>query len=185
MKQVIIYTREEWRGWLSENHDKEERVLLVRYKRHTGKSAPNNIVVMEEAICFGWIDTTVKRVDDEKYGTTYVRRKKTASWSNATQKRAREMIEQGKMTPAGLKAYKLGLKKKVIDHGLPRNPDVPKELKALLDKNKQAKENFEKFSPSTKRMYLYWILRAKRPETIEKRVKKVFQNSLENKKLGL
>ncbi|MFC2136331.1 YdeI family protein [Bacteroidota bacterium] len=185
MKKILIKTREQWRDWLSANHDKEERVLLVRYKRHTGKPAPNQKESMDEAICFGWIDTTAKRIDDDKWATTYVRRNDNGRWSNNTLKYAKRLIKEGRMTPAGLKRYNEGLKKPTIDHGLPRNPDIPSDLKVLFDKNKKARENFENFSPSTKRYYIYWIEKAKREETRNKRVKEVFENSLENRKPGL
>ena len=65
-------TREEWREWLRKNHKKERRVYLISYKKHTGKSSVSHREALEEAICFGWIDTTVKRLDDEKYKRTFV-----------------------------------------------------------------------------------------------------------------
>lgn len=174
VKQNRIYagTREKWRKWLSENHKKEERVYLVKHKRHTGKPSLNNIEAMEEAICFGWIDTILNRIDDERYSQCFVKRNKNSRWSRNTLKRAREMIAQKKMTSVGLKMYKEGLEKPTIDHNLPRNPAIPVEVKKALGKNLK---KFESLAPSKRRLYLYMYLRAKRPETKEKRIKDIMK----------
>ncbi|OIO42665.1 hypothetical protein AUJ64_03785 [Candidatus Pacearchaeota archaeon CG1_02_39_14] len=188
MKEITCYTPKEWRSWLSKNHKKEDRVLLIRYKKHTGKKMFNQSVAMNEAICFGWIDTTLKRIDDERYGVTFVKRNKKSKWSENTFARAREMIKLGKMSKFGLEMFLMGSKKKTHDHGLPKNPslsDVP-ELKMELDKpgNRKAKEGFDKMSPSNRRMYFRWILHAKRPETRMKRVRQAMENVVKNRKLG-
>ena len=86
------------------------------------------------------------------------------------------------MAPPGMKFYKEGLKKKPHDYGLDKNPDMPKELKNALDKNKKAKENFEKLAPSYKKNYLRWILRAKLPETKKRRINSVIKIALNPKK---
>ncbi len=155
---------------------------MIKHKRHTKKPAVSHRESMEEAICFGWIDTTVKRIDDDTYANCFVKRNKNSRWSRATQSYAKRLIKEKKMTPAGLQAYEEGLKKPVIDHDLPRNPKTPTELKKLLEKNKTAKENFENFAPSYKRFYIYWIEKAKRKETREKRAKEVFKRAKQNKK---
>ena len=174
--------RKEWRAWLRKNHAKEKKVYLIMWKRHTGKPAPNHRESMEEAICYGWIDTIVKRIDDDRYTRCFVRRNKKSRWSNATQGYARDLIKKGKMTRAGLHAYKHGLKFPVIDHGLPKNPDVPESLAKALEKNKIAKKNFHNFAPSYRRFYIYWIENAKRPETKDRRIKEVVKRAKENRK---
>ncbi|MFC1648133.1 YdeI family protein [Nanoarchaeota archaeon] len=178
-------SRDHWREWLQANHKKENEIWLVKYKRHTNKPTVTNKEAMEEAICFGWIDTIVKKLDYEKYMQKFVKRNDKSRWSNNTLRYAREMIEQGKMAPQGLKRYKEGLKKPTIDHGLPKNPDIPDDLKKALDNNKKAKENFENFAPSYRRFYIIWVARAKRQETRKKRIKEVLQRSAENKKPGV
>lgn len=188
IKSFHSETLEQWRSWLEKNHLKEDRVLLVRYKRHTGKGSFNQRDAMNEAICFGWIDTTMKRIDDDRYGVTFVRRKETGRWSDNTFARAREMIKQGKMSKFGMEMFELGLTKKTHDHGVPKNPslsDVP-DLKLELGKrkNKKAHDNFEKMAPSHKKTYLRWILSAKLPETRMRRIKQVIQMAEENRKPG-
>ncbi len=182
---VYLKTGMEWRDWLSKNHDKEKKVYLIKYKKHTGKPTLTNREAMGEAICFGWIDTTINRIDDEKYSQCFVKRTEKSRWSNNTLSYAKRLIKEGKMTPAGLKMYKLGLKKPVIDHNLPKNPIPPSDLMIELEKNKTALNNFNNFAPSYKRFYIYWIEHAKRQETRNKRIKEVFNRSLENKKPGV
>lgn len=187
VEQFLAKNVEKWRIWLEKNHRKKEKIMLVRYKKHTGYESFNQREAMNEAICFGWIDTTLKRLDDEKYGVTFVKRNKNSRWSYNTFARAEEMIKQGKMSEFGMEMYKLGLSKKPHDHGIPKNPDMPEGLKKELDKkvNRNIKEQFEKLAPSHKKNYYRWILRAKRSETRKKRVKQTIENVKKNKKFGV
>ncbi len=171
MKTITAFNRNHFRRWLEKNHEKEHKVSVIVYKKHTGKTSPSHRELMEEAICFGWIDTTVKRFDEDRYIRNFSKRTKNSRWSDNTIRYAKGLLKDGKMTPAGIKYYKEGLKKPTHDAGIPRNPDMPDELEKAFAKNKIAKNNFEKFSPSAKRMIYRWILRAKLPETRLKRVK--------------
>ncbi|MFH1588546.1 MAG: YdeI/OmpD-associated family protein [Candidatus Diapherotrites archaeon] len=185
IKTIYAGTRKEWREWFKKNHSKEKKVYLIKFKKHTGKPSLNNKEAMYEAICFGWIDTTIKRIDEEKYKQCFVKRNKNSKWSNNTLSYAKKMIKEKKMTPAGLNAFKEGLKKPILDHNLPKNPEIPEALKKALEKNKKAKENFNKFAPSYKRFYIYGIELAKRPETKKKRINEVVKRAKENKKPGV
>lgn len=180
IKQFYPKNREEWREWLRKNHEKESSVYVIKYKKHTGKPTVTSKEAIEEAICFGWIDTTINRLDDERYMQRFVKRNKNSRWSNNTVKYAKRLIKEEKMTSAGLRAFKEGLKKPTIDHNLPKNPKVPEDLKKELEKNKRAKQNFYNFAPSYKRFYIYWIEKAKREETRNKRIKEVVKKSYEN-----
>jgi len=174
-KTVTPKSIADWRKWLEKNHLKESRVILIKYKKHTGKPFLPVHEVMREAICFGWIDTTAKGIDDEKYLINYVRRNQNSRWSDNTLRYGKELIKEGKMSLFGLKMYKEGLGKKTHDHGIPKNPDMPLALKKELDKNLDAKKSFDKISPSMKRMYYRFILRAKREETVSKRVSNIIK----------
>lgn len=184
-KRIYFKNKEEWRKWLEDNHDKETRISLIKYKKHTGKPSMSHKESMQEAICFGWIDTTIKRLDDSRYLRNFVRRNDKSRWSNATLGYARQLIKEKRMSPAGLKFYKEGLKKPVIDHGLPRNPNTPQDLTKELSNHPQALENFNGLAPSYRRTYIYWIERAKRLETRLKRINLVVKNAANNKKPGL
>lgn len=164
----------EWRKWLEENAEKESRVFLTKYKKHTKRPTFSHQEAMHEAICFGWIDTTAKRVDEDVWGVNFVKRGENARWSKNTLKYARQMIRKGKMTPAGLKAYKHGLKKPPIDLDLPDN-HMPEDLIKSMKTNKVASANFEKLAPSYKKTYVRWIERAKMPETRARRIAKVVE----------
>jgi len=180
----IFYAKnkKEWRAWLRKNHKKEKRVFLLKYKKHTGQPALSHQESMDEAICFGWIDTIVKRIDDETYVRGFAKRTDKSRWSNATQSYARRLIEEGKMTKAGLKMYELGLKKPVLDRGLSKNPDTPPILKKALAKNPKAKKNFENFAPSYRRYYIYWVENAKLPETKKRRIAEIVKKAEANQK---
>jgi uncharacterized protein YdeI (YjbR/CyaY-like superfamily) len=171
MKKIEIFTRKEFRTWLEKHHEKEEKVAVIIHKKHTSKPFPTHREMIEEAICFGWIDTTLKRLDEDRYIRHFSKRNKNSKWSNNTIRYAKELIKQKKMMPQGMKYYKEGLKRPTHDFGIPKNPLIPEELEKALNKNKKSKKNFEKYSPSIKRMFYRWILRGKRDETRTKRIK--------------
>ena len=170
-KKPTFYARnkEEQREWLRKNHKKENKIFLIKYKKHTRKPSLSSKEALEEAICFGWIDKIIKRIDDEKYMQCFVKRKKTTNWSINTLGYAKKLIKEGKMTLAGLKAYKRGLKKPIVSNNLPRTPETPGDLVKALEKNKKARENFNNFASSYKIVYINWIENAKRKETRSKR----------------
>ena len=96
-------TRGDWRTWLERNHDAQSEVWLVFYKKHTGKPTIPYDSAVEEALCFGWIDSIIKRVDNERYVRKFTPRKGRSIWSKLNKKRASKMIREGRMTEAGLK----------------------------------------------------------------------------------
>ncbi len=172
-------TVKEWRKWLVDNHEKESKMEVIRYKKHTGKPSPSHLELMHEAICFGWIDTTVKRLDYEKYLINFAKRTDRSRWSSNTLSYGKKMITLGKMHAAGLKRYKEGLKKPTIDSEVSKNPQVTSDLKEELLKNVGAWENFEKFAPSYRRTWLRWLERAKILETRKKRINVIVKRALE------
>lgn len=168
-------TREAWRKWLEKNHIKKKRIAVVRYKKHTGKPSPSHMELMHEAICFGWIDTTVRRLDEDRYLVRFAKRTDKSKWSDNTLKYGKQLLKEGKMFPQGIQRYKEGLNKPTHDHGIPKNPDPPRDFLDELNQsiNKKAKENFEKLSPSVKRTHIRWLYRAKLPETRKKRINSI------------
>lgn len=180
--QIIVETRAEWRAWLRKNHRKEKKVQLISYKRHTGRPFLTHRAQMEEAICFGWIDLTLRRIDEDTYARTFMRRTPKGSWSRNTLRYAEEMIAQKKMAKYGLEMYTAGKKRKPIDHDLADTPETPLELKRLLAKNKQAKKFYESLAPSYKKIYDRMIARAKMSATREKRAQIVLERCAEGKK---
>ena len=181
-KPIYFKSIKEWRAWLIKNHLKKDKVTIIRYKKHTGKKSPTPHEFMHEAICFGWIDTTAKRVDEDTYSIRYSRRSPSSRWSHNTLRYGRNMIEEWRMFPEGLRCFLLGINRPVLGHDIPDNPDVPNYLEKELNKNKKAKNNFYGFSPSLRRMLLRWLLGAKTEETRKKRVKEIVRKAIENEK---
>lgn len=170
---IICYTKSDFRKWLRRHHKSEGKVCVIVHKRHTGKPAPTHNELMREAICFGWIDTTIKKINEDTFARYFVKRNQNSRWSDNTIRYGKELIEQGRMMPQGLHFFNLGLAKPTHDHGVPKNPDIPKDLKLAIAKNKNASRNFKGWRPSTKRMLYRWILSAKQVKTRESRVSRV------------
>lgn len=168
--RIQIFSKKDFRRWLQKNHHKEKIVELLIHKKHTGKKSPSHRELMEEGICFGWIDTVIRSVDSEKYIRTFQRRSKNSKWSYNTLACAKQLIKEKKMTPYGFKFYNEGRKKLPHDYGIPKNPAVPLDLKKELEKNKKAMKNFNALAPSSRRTYLWWLFRAKLPATRKKRI---------------
>ncbi|MEK7124797.1 MAG: YdeI/OmpD-associated family protein [Patescibacteria group bacterium] len=180
---ITAYDRKDFRRWLQKHHATEQNVIVLLHKRHTGKRAPVHRELLEEAICFGWIDTTLRRIDDDVYARKFVRRKESGNWSENTLRYARDLIKRGVMTPTGLRMYKLGKAKPTHDHGLPTNPDMPADLKSALAKNVKANKSFAAYPPSAKRTLYRWILRAKLSATRTKRITHIVKNAVKGIKL--
>ncbi len=182
-KKITPTSRKDWRAWLKKNHKKEKIIWLIHHKRHTNKHFISHRESLEEAICFGWIDTIIKRIDHDTYARCFMRRTEKSRWSNNTLSYAKDMIKQKKMTAEGLKRYKEGLKKPSLDVGIPKNPEPQPDLLEAL-KKKNLLEQFHNIAPSYKRYYVRWLERAKRPETRQKRIEAILQQILHNRKPG-
>ncbi len=188
MKQLYIKTRDEWRKWLQKNHNKVNELWLVFYKKETGKPTIDYESAVEEALCYGWIDSIVKKIDKEKYVRKFTPRKNNSVWSEPNKKRVKKVIKEGRMTEFGMEkinaAKKSGAWNKIIEP--PKvSSAAPKDFILALNKNKKAKGNFDKFSPSDKKRYYMWINIAKKNETREKRIKESLELLSKNKELGL
>ena len=179
--------REEWRKWLSKNHDNLEEIWLIHYKKHTNKPSITYDEAVEEAICFGWIDSKMKKIDEEKFILRYSPRKKNSLWSKNNKQRAVMMIKKGKMTKSGLQkieeAKKNGKWKNAYTSKV--EPEIPNDLKNALMKDKQVWNNFKNFANSYKLTYIFWVNNAKTKETRERRILDVVKRTLQNKKPGV
>jgi uncharacterized protein YdeI (YjbR/CyaY-like superfamily) len=174
-KTLYVTDRKKWRAWLRKNHAKQKEIWLIYYKKHTGKPRIPYDDAVEEALCFGWIDSTVKRIDDEKYAQRYTPRNEKSIWSELNVKRANRMVAENKMTEAGMRLFRLAEKSRV--------PDVipmPAALATALKKNKKAWENFKKMAPSYKKLYIWYITSAKMESTKKKRIRKAVEHAAKN-----
>jgi uncharacterized protein YdeI (YjbR/CyaY-like superfamily) len=167
---VEIYSRAAWRGWLKKHHAQGESIWLVFWKKGDPRHVPNGDIV-EEALCFGWVDSLPRKLDAQRSMLLLSPRRAGSAWSKLNKQRAEHMIAEGLMTPAGLsrieEAKKNGLWSRLdgVDA-----LEVPADLAAALKAHKPAAANWEAFPRSVKRGILEWILQAKRPETRARRV---------------
>jgi uncharacterized protein YdeI (YjbR/CyaY-like superfamily) len=177
-KPLFAKDRHKWRAWLEKNHATKKEAWLVFYKKHAKKKGVPYLEALEEALCFGWIDGPLKRIDGEKHAIKFTPRRKSSVWAESNIKRAERMIDVGKMTPAGLEKFKDHEKRKV-----PSVIEMPADLEKALKKNRKAWENFQKFPPSHRKHYFWWIMSSKKPETRERRISEVVKCASENRKL--
>lgn len=186
-KTLYIKDRNEWREWLEKNYNSKSEIWLIYYKKHSGKPRIPYDDAVEEALCFGWIDSLVKTINDEKYMQKYTPRKKNSVWSEYNVKRCDKMIKEGKMTPAGLKLIEEAKKNGKWDlaYTTKKMFEMPENLKAALKKNKIAWENFNNFASSYRNNYIHWIINAKREETKNKRIQEVVRRAALNQKPGM
>jgi len=187
MKQLYVTDRDEWRDWLSENHAAKASIWLVFYKKETSRPTIAYETAVEEAICFGWIDSIIKKIDAARYARKFTPRSDKSKWSPLNKKRANKMIRQGRMTEVGLAkiktAKKTGLWNK--DSRPQISLDIPPDFAKAMARNKKAKESFDKLAPSYRKHYIGWIAVAKRPETKKRRIAESIALLEQGKKLGL
>jgi uncharacterized protein YdeI (YjbR/CyaY-like superfamily) len=186
-EELYVPNRDEWRAWLKENHDIKKAIWLIYYKKHIGKPSIPYDDSVEEALCFGWVDGVIKKLDDEKCARKFTPRKEKSRWSESNKKRAEKMIREGRMTEAGLaritEAKENGEWFKV--HEVSKELVVPPFIKTALAQNKKASEFFEKLGNSYKAQIVLWVSSAKKEETRMKRLAEVIGLLKQNKKLGL
>lgn len=163
--------RRGWRLWLEENHARPEGVWLVAYKKASGRPRLEYDDAVEEALCFGWVDSKGNKLDEERSMLWFAPRKPGSGWSRSNKERVAKLIHGGQMTPAGLAKVEAAHQDgswNALD--AVEALEIPPDLAAALDANKPARQNFEAFPRSVKRGILEWIANARRPETRAKRV---------------
>ncbi len=173
--------RAEWRAWLAENHDIAKGVWLIYYKKESGKPRVSYEESVEEALCFGWIDSVVNKIDEESYMQVFSPRKASSGWSRTNKVRVERLLAAGLMESAGLKSIEIAKENgtwESLDEV--ENLTVPDDLQEALVQHPPALENFTAFSRSAKKLILVWIYSAKRPETRMKRVLETAQLAAQN-----
>lgn len=187
VKSLYFKTPQEWRTWLQSNHDKETEVWLIFFKKNTGKPSLDYESAVEEALCFGWIDSIIKKIDESKFTRKFTPRKDSSKWSAINRKRVERLMKSDRMTHAGLSKIKAAQKSGHWNES--DKPtlsfDPPEDFKKALNQNRKAKEFFEQLAPTYQKQFIVWIRIAKRQETIEKRISESIQLLEKGKKLGL
>lgn len=182
MKTFEAETLAEWRQWLANHFDSESEVWLVFPKRHTGRASIAYSDALDEALCFGWIDSVVKRLDDARYARKFTPRSPSSKWSTANRQRYARLQAAGRLMPAGLQRPPTN---RSGDAPRPVSSKLPGYINDALTRRPAARENFDRLAPSDCRMYIAWIDSAKRPETKFKRLDEALRLLAAGKKLGL
>ena len=185
--ELFFKNREEWHKWLEDNSAASDGLWLMIYKKHTGKECISYVDAVEEALCFGWIDGKLKRVNDDYYIQSYTPRRPGSRWSKYNIERVERLIREGRMTPAGMEAYNKIFTNPhlVYDNRSSGDPEIPEELLSALKENESALQNFKNFPPSARRIYIEWYKYAKRDKTRMDRIKKIVRLSEQNHRPGI
>lgn len=186
-KELYFTNRKDWRAWLAEHHGTEKEVWLVYHKKDSGKPIMSYDHSVEEALCFGWIDSIITRIDSAKFARKFTPRKVASKWSESNKERVEKMIKEGKMTSAGLakvqEAKETG--KWLKTQPAKKEPTVPSYIEEALAGKKKALSFYNRLAPGYKRIAVAWIDSAKKEETRKKRLAEFIRLLEQNKKLGM
>lgn len=177
--------RATWRAWLEANHATARGVWLVTWRPRSGRVGLDYEAAIEEALCFGWVDSTGGRVDDEQGRLYFAPRKTRSVWAASNKARVERLIHEGRMMPAGLAAIERAKANgwwEILDSV--ERLEVPADLAAALEARPPAAVNFAAFPPSARKMLLGWIALARRPETRAERIRKIAEAAARNQRPG-
>jgi len=164
-KTLYVTNRGDWRSWLQKNHNKQKEIWLIYYRKSSGKLRISYNDAVEEALCYGWIDSTLKGIDEEKFAQRFTPRRIGSSISEMNKERVRRLIKSKLMTSTGLKSISFDRKEKFV---------IAKDILEALKLNEQTWKNFQKFSIGYKRVRIGYIEDARMYD------KKMFKNRLNN-----
>jgi uncharacterized protein YdeI (YjbR/CyaY-like superfamily) len=180
-EQVQVESRQQWRTWLEQHHARQHGIWLVTFKKHCGSRYLSNDDIVEEALCFGWIDSLPRKLDADRTMLWLAPRQPGSNWSKVNKDRAEKMMAAGLMTAAGLakiEAAKQDGAWNALD--AIEALEIPVDLADAFAQYDSAQANFEAFPRSAKRGILEWIANAKKPETRARRVQETAQMAQDN-----
>ncbi len=174
MEPTFFPTPSAFREWLMEHHTTERELLVGFFKKRSGEPSMTSPESVSEALCFGWIDGVRKRIDDRSYTIRFTPRRPRSTWSSRNISRARELIEEGRMEPAGLAAFQ-ARRESPTSLGPPgqRRPELEPPYDRLLKQDAAAWEFFQSQPPSYRKAVSWWIASAKREDTRLRRLEKL------------
>jgi uncharacterized protein YdeI (YjbR/CyaY-like superfamily) len=184
MTPLFFANTSEFRAWLEKNHQSETEVFVGYYKVHTKKPTMNWSESVDEALCFGWIDGIRRSIDEESYCNRFTPRNPRSNWSAVNIKKVEELIERGKMTPAGLAAFEKRTENKSAVYSYENRPEkFDQELETRFQENPKAWEFFLKQAHSYRKTVMYWVMSAKQKPTQLSRLEKLIAFSESGKKV--
>jgi uncharacterized protein YdeI (YjbR/CyaY-like superfamily) len=184
-RTLYVKNRREWRAWLAKHHRTAPAIWLIYYKKHSGKARiPYNHAV-EEALCYGWIDSQTKPVDGNRWAQRFSPRRPTSRLSEMNRERVRRLIAAGRMTKAGLERLKHVFDR--VTHTRKRLKwEIPKDILRRLERDVTIWKNFRRFPESYKRIRIGWIAAARhRPDILEQRLRYFLKMTARNKRFGM
>ena len=187
MNQLHVAGRSEWRRWLAENHNKAlDGIWLVFEKGRTGKPTLEYEDSVEEALCFGWIDGVRRSLGVGIYTIRFTPRKSKSNWSFVNIRRAKELIQRKRMTPAGFKAFETRVERQAVRHSEERrNSRFSPAQKKLFLANAAAWQFFQKQPPSYRSVCTFWVVSAAKEETRERRLQQLISDSAAGRRIRL
>lgn len=183
IETVYPKSRQEWREWLLVNHNKKQSIWLLYYKKKSNIPSVSYNDAVDEALCFGWIDSKAKPIDEEKYIQFFSRRKEKSVWSKINKAKVERLIHEGLMTSAGIEIIEKAKQNgcwTILDAA--EELIIPDDLEAEFRKKPNAKTYYESLSRSDKRNILQWLVLAKRQETRQKRITEIVELAEQNLK---
>lgn len=177
--------RQAWRDWLAENYDQSNGVWFVYFKKQTGKPRVTYNEAVEEALCFGWIDSAARGFDEKRSRILFTPRKSKSVWSKPNKLRAEKLIKNGEITEIGLAKIEAAKTDGSWDAlNASDNLEIAEDLQKVFDANKTAETNFHAFTDGVKKVILSWINSAKREETRKARIEKLVAMAVQNKRVN-
>lgn len=174
IEELYFESDSEWRQWLSKNYDSDDGIYLIFYKMDHEKPSMRWEEAVKVALCYGWIDSTVKSLGNGKRRQYFCKRKPKSVWSALNKSYLKELKAENLIHDSGLESIKIAKNNgswSALDHV--ESGIIPKELQVAFDKSPLAFENYNNFAPSYRKGYLYWLNQAKRKETRQKRIAEI------------
>lgn len=183
-KLLYVQDRDGWRAWLQAHHATEREVWLVAYKKHTGRPGVPYDEAVEEALCLGWIDSVRKTVDEDRSAQRFSPRVNRLSWTQLNLDRVQKLIQEGRMTAAGLAVLPPADAPPPPERYEVSSP-LPEMFAQALEANPTAAAHFHQMAPSYRRDFVRWVIEAKKEETRQRRLTEALRLLEENRKLGM
>jgi len=176
IESICPNSRQAWREWLEANHESKQAVWLIYYNKKSNLPTVLYSDAVDEALCFGWIDSKAKPIDEEKYMQFFTKRKPKSIWSRINKEKIERLTKAGLMTKAGFEIIEIAKQNgswNILDES--EALIVPEDLKKGFQKSTAAMDYFSSLSRSDKRNILQWLVLAKRQETREKRITEIIE----------
>lgn len=184
MKLIIFPTQNDFREWLEENHEKESEIVVGFYNVKSGKTSMTWSEAVDQALCFGWIDSVRRKVDEESYSNRFTPRRANSNWSAVNIEKIRVLTDKGLMMPAGIAAFEKRREDRSAIYAYEtEQKEFSGEFEQAFRANEKAWDFFERQANWYKRTIMYWVLSAKQVKTRKRRLEKLINESANEKRL--